>query len=169
MPFGLVLVVVFALAGASVARRRGWPPLLGAVAAGLVPPVGLIAVAMFVADRVRDAVAAQAGGAPNASETPGAGRFGPAARPGAAGPGSAFGPGPRQPRRPRRESPPPPQPLPTSLEEGTVLRALRTHGPMTEPELLAALVDPPSEVRYQLRELERHAAVLRRSGKYVPR
>lgn len=155
MPFGLIVVVVFALAGASVARRRGWPVVVGAAAAGLVPPVGIAACLMFVADRLRDAVAAQTGST------------GPAGR--------ADRPTPST--RPRREAGParssraprPPDPLPEMLESGSVFRALRTHGPMTEPELLAALVDPPTEVRYQLRELERHAAVATRHGKYVAR
>ncbi len=165
MPFGVVMVVIFALAGASVARRRGWPVVLGAIAAGLVPPVGIVAVVLFVADRLRDAVAAQTGGLPEGQAGP---TRGPLRGPGGSRPelGGLQRP---QPRRPRRETPPPPQPLPDSLEGGTVLRALRTHGPMSEAELLAALVDPPTEVRYQLRELERHAAVLRRHGKYVVR
>lgn len=162
MPFTVLLVIVFALAGAAVARRRGWPVLLGAVAAALVPPVGIVAVALFAADRLRDAVAAQSGQAPPS---------------GPAGPPS---PGPRerpelpafgrpQPRRPRREAPVEPRPLPDTLEHGSVLRALRNHGPMTEQELLAALVDPATDVRYQIRELERHGAVLRRQGKLTAR
>lgn len=162
MPLVVLFVAACALAGASVARRRGWPMMLGALAAGLVPPVGLAALLVFTADRLRDAVAAQSPGA-----APGATPGGPAGTGRDRAELPSFGR--PQPRRPRRETPPAPQPLPPALEEGAVLRALRSHGPMTEAQLLAALVDPPSEVRYQLRELERHAVVLRRHGAYVAR
>lgn len=160
----LLLLLAFALAGANVARRRGWPVLLAAVAAALLPPVGLAACAVFLADRVRDAVAAQEGGSPGSAPQP---RSTPAAGARRDLPG-AFGPRPGG-ARPTRERTPAPQPLPPTLEEGTVLRALRTYGPMTEGELLAALVDPPGEVRYQLRELHRRHAVAERQGRWIAR
>lgn len=164
MPFGLVLVVLFALAGAAVARRRGWPVILAATASALVPPIGVFAAGLFAVDRVRDAVAAQAGGQAGGQPP------GPAAPRGQLPgfPPDATG-RPQLPRPPRREAPRDPDPLPPALEDGTVLRALRTHGPMSEQELLAALVDPPSDVRYQLRELQRHAAVAARQGRFVAR
>lgn len=160
----LLLLLAFALAGAKVARRRGWPVLPVAVAAALLPPVGLVACALYLADRVRDAVAAQEGGGPVSGPRPRSGST-PGPRGELPGPFGLRGPA----ARPARERPPAPQALPPALEDGAVLRALRTHGPMTEGELLAALVDPPGEVRYQLRELSRRHAIAERQGRWVPR
>ncbi len=153
MPFALLFVVLFALAGAAVARRRGWPVLLGAAVAGAVPPVGVAAVVMAIADRARDAVTEATEGERGVSQ--------PVGRPGMRPPGR---PGPAGPRGPRA-----PIEVPASLADSTVLRALRNFGPMSDQQLIAALVDPEVQVRAQLRELQRRGIVERRGGRFHAR
>jgi hypothetical protein len=153
VPFALLFVVLFALAGAAVARRRGWPVLLGAAVAGAVPPVGVAAVVMVIADRARDAVTEASDGERSAAD--------PGRRPGGRPPPRPGQAGPRRPRTPIE--------VPASLADSTVLRALRTFGPMNDQQLIAALVDPEVQVRAQLRELQRRGIIERRGGRFHAR
>jgi hypothetical protein len=139
VPFAALFVLVAALAGIAVARRRGWPVVPAGLAAGLIPPLGLIAIVLAIADRAVALVG-------DAEEDPIAARH-----------------------QRTRETTPARREVPPALASGGVMRALKRHGPMTAAELHAALTEPAPEVRTQLDRLVRLGAVVQRGDRFVAR